>query len=150
MDSQVLVPALSAGAFVHAELGNAGLGLRLLGEIEPAPFISSLPEAFFAAARLGVQEDWRERTRDTWRDTRFDAAADAVLDGRWSDAAVVYEEIGARPFAALASLHAAEGLVAKGRRAEADQELRRALTFFRSVGATRYIREGEALLAASA
>jgi len=37
-----------------------------------------------------------------------------------------------------------------GRRAEADEQLRQALSFFRSVAATRFIREAEALLAASA
>jgi len=41
-------------------------------------------------------------------------------------------------------------LVEEGRRAEADEHLRRALAFYRSVRATRYIREGETLLAASA
>ena len=44
----------------------------------------------------------------------------------------------------------AQTLIDDGRRAEADEQLQRALTFYRSVGATRYIREGEALLAASA
>jgi hypothetical protein len=40
--------------------------------------------------------------------------------------------------------------VRHGKRAEADRELRSALAFYRSVGATRFVREGEALLAASA
>jgi hypothetical protein len=47
-------------------------------------------------------------------------------------------------------LRAAEQLVDEGRRAEADEQLGRALAFYRSVCATRYVREGEALLAASA
>ena len=55
-------------------------------------------------------------------------------------------------FSAAAFYHlcAAEQLVAEGRRAEADEQLRPALAFYRGVGATRYLREGEALLAASA
>jgi hypothetical protein len=40
--------------------------------------------------------------------------------------------------------------VEEGRRAEADVELQRSLAFWREMGATRYVREGEALLAASA
>ena len=44
----------------------------------------------------------------------------------------------------------AEELIQQDRRAQADVELRRALAFYRSVGATRYIREGELLLAATA
>jgi hypothetical protein len=58
--------------------------------------------------------------------------------------------MGAARSAALARLRAAEEFVKAGRRAEADDQLRRALGFFRSVGATRFVREGEALLAASA
>ena len=55
-----------------------------------------------------------------------------------------------KPDEAYARLCAAESLAARGRRAEADEELHAALAFYRSVGATRFIREGEALLAASA
>jgi hypothetical protein len=58
--------------------------------------------------------------------------------------------MGAARSAAFARLRAAEALVKAGRRAEADEQLHQALTFFHSVGATRYVREGEALLAASA
>jgi hypothetical protein len=58
--------------------------------------------------------------------------------------------MGARPYEAFARLRAAEQLVDERRRAEADEQLHRALAFWRSVGGARYIREGEALLAASA
>ena len=59
------------------------------------------------------------------------------------------DEIGDAELEALARLRAAEQLIAEGRRAEADEQLQRSLAFWRSVGATRYIREGEALLAAA-
>jgi hypothetical protein len=39
------------------------------------------------------------------------------------------------------------GACGAGRRSEADEQLAAALTFYRSVGATRYVRQGEALLA---
>jgi hypothetical protein len=58
--------------------------------------------------------------------------------------------MGAARSAALARLRAAQELVATGRPAEASDQLRQALGFFRSVGAARFIREGEGLLAASA
>ena len=48
-----------------------------------------------------------------------------------------------------ARLRAASALVAEGRRPKADEQLQAALAFYRSVGATRYIRRGEALLATS-
>jgi hypothetical protein len=41
-------------------------------------------------------------------------------------------------------------LAAQGRRSEVDEQLRPALAFYRSVGATRYVRDGERLLAATA
>ena len=82
-------------------------------------------------------------------DTPWDRAAQAVLDRRWVDAADAYDGMGALPYAALAALRAADAFVALGRRAEADVQLRRALAFYRPVGASRYIREGETLLAAT-
>jgi hypothetical protein len=45
---------------------------------------------------------------------------------------------------------AAEELIEAGHRAAGEAELQRALAFYRKVGATRYIQQGEALLAASA
>jgi hypothetical protein len=65
-------------------------------------------------------------------------------------AAALFDRIGTRPEAARARLEAAKQLAAEGRRAEADEQLQRSLTFWRSVGATRYLREGEALLALTA
>ena len=59
-------------------------------------------------------------------------------------------EIGARPNEAYARLRAAAQLVESGRRAQADEQLQKALAFWRSVGATRYIREGKTLLTKSA
>jgi predicted negative regulator of RcsB-dependent stress response len=62
----------------------------------------------------------------------------------------MYAEMGTRANEAFTRLRAAAQLVDAGRRAQADEQLQRALAFYRSVGATRYIREGEALLAATA
>ena len=74
----------------------------------------------------------------------------AYLLGDFVDAADRYADSGALVVAAHARLAAAEALAADGSRAEADEQLGMALAFFRSVGATRYIREAEVLLAASA
>jgi hypothetical protein len=51
---------------------------------------------------------------------------------------------------AYARLAAGRQLADAGRRAEASEHLRRALAFYRSVSARRYVLEGETLLAASA
>jgi hypothetical protein len=57
---------------------------------------------------------------------------------------------GARTTEARTRLIAAEELAAQGRRAESERHLAEALAFYRSVGATRWIRRGEVLLAKSA
>ena len=149
-DPQAVIPALAADALIHAELGELDLARALLDEIDAGPYIAAVPMAFFAAARTGHTEPWRRRVGEFWRKTPWDSAAAAVLDGRLGEAAAIYSEMGAHPFAALAGLRAAEALVAERRRAEANDQLTRALAFWRSVGATRYVREGEELLAASA
>jgi len=78
------------------------------------------------------------------------AAGGALAMGDFGAAAAAYAELGLRPYEARARLHAAARLVGEGRRREADEHLGGALAFYRTVGATRYIREGEGLLAASA
>jgi tetratricopeptide (TPR) repeat protein len=65
-------------------------------------------------------------------------------------AAEICAEMGAATQEAYARLAAARLLVEQGRRSEADQQLNRALAFYRSVGASWYLRQGESLLAASA
>jgi class 3 adenylate cyclase/tetratricopeptide (TPR) repeat protein len=117
------------------------------GSILGAP--SGLLDAAAVAVMLGREEE-------------FIAAAETVAGGPWLRAAVAYAEgdlgraaeilsdIGARPEEARVRLSAAAQHVAAGRRAEAEPELRQSLAFWRSVGAAAFVREGEALLAASA
>ena len=107
-------------------------------------------ELAFAAERVDRLQAVRAvverlQPRYVWTD-----AAVAMLDGDFEKASDILRRMGARPYEALAHLRAAQRLLADGRRTDADTELQKALTFWRSVGATRYIREGEALLAASA
>jgi class 3 adenylate cyclase/tetratricopeptide (TPR) repeat protein len=82
-------------------------------------------------------------------DSPWIRAARAVAQADFRLAADILAEIDAGTPEAFFRLRSAEQLVREGRRAEADEQLHRALAFYRSVGATRYIREGEALLAAT-
>ena len=82
---------------------------------------------------------------ELWR-----SLADAVLQGQLVEVADQLGDLGLKPDEAHARLGAARELVAKGRRIEADKQLGRALAFYRSAGASRYVREGEALLLESA
>jgi hypothetical protein len=102
---------------------------------------------------LDLPREVEERIRDVLRQaevrTPWVDGARAVLERRFVDAAEIYARMPFRPAEADARLRAAEQLVAEGRRAEADVQLERAIRFWRSVGATRYIRVGERLLAAT-
>jgi hypothetical protein len=79
-------------------------------------------------------DGFRNRRRTIWLD-----AAWCVVDGDWRSAAEIYRRIETPVDEAFALLHAG-----------GHDELVRALSFFKRVGATRYIREAEAQLAAIA
>jgi hypothetical protein len=82
--------------------------------------------------------------------TSWADAARAVAEGDLPAAADVMAEIGALSDEAYARLLGAERLMAEGREQDAQAQLSRALAFHRAVGATAYLRQGEALLASSA
>jgi hypothetical protein len=90
-------------------------------------------------AAIGRSDGFLEAAGTTDLHTRWLDAACAVAAGDFDDAAGIYAEIGSLPDEALARL-----------RAGSEAEVRQALSFYGSVGATRYIQQGEALLAASA
>jgi hypothetical protein len=77
-------------------------------------------------------------------------AGRAYAAGAFREAADILGAVGAAGEEAFVRLRAAESLIEADRRAEADAQLQRALAFYRSMGATAYIREAEALFAASA
>jgi tetratricopeptide (TPR) repeat protein len=99
---------------------------------------------------LGRSSDMAAVAENATVSIRWLDGARAYAAGAFEEAADVYAEIGSLPDEAYARLRAAEALVDAGRRAEADAQLQRALAFYRSVGATAYIREAESLFAASA
>jgi tetratricopeptide (TPR) repeat protein len=157
-DPQVLWPALAFGARALL-LVDAPRADRLVSEIFSewhAKELGSsgsesewLADLAVALPPLGRQDEFLDAVGKTtpspWR-----AAAAAYVSGDFLGAADQYAAIGVLPYAAYARLRGAETLIGAGRRAEADPELQRALAFWRSVGATAHVREGEELLAASA
>ena len=76
-------------------------------------------------------------------------AARSYFARDFARAADCYEAIGSLTDEAEARLRAARHLIKNGRADEAAEQLERALSFYRSVEATRFVREGEALLAAT-
>jgi hypothetical protein len=65
-------------------------------------------------------------------------------------AADIYADLGAVALEAEVRLIAGEQLIESGRRSEGEEQLERALAFYRGVGAVAYVARGESLLAASA
>jgi class 3 adenylate cyclase/tetratricopeptide (TPR) repeat protein len=157
-DPQTLFPALSFAAVASLELGRSRDAERLADELlalRPADHaiphhISPLLDLALVLAALGRSEELLEATKRATMRTRHVEAAEAVARGDYLAAADIYVKMGSLPNEAWARLRAAAQLVDAEERAAADEQLRRALAFWRSVGATRYVREGEALLAATA
>jgi tetratricopeptide (TPR) repeat protein len=157
-DPQVLWPSLAATALtvVGRDPDRAGeLMDELLAEWEARGRpISSLsdwtPTGAVVIVLTGRAERFLEASAGFADRSPWLRAAVAYVSGDPGTAADVYEEMGAGPAEAYARLRAAESLVREGRRAEGGAQLERALAFWRTAGATAYIREGEALMAASA
>ena len=153
-DPQVLWPAVAFAtrAVVSSDRESAdALLTELLTEwqergLPRAMELSWMPDAAIALTQMGREAEFLAAPQPSdpswWRQ-----ATDALLSGDPLRAAEIYSDIGSRPDEAYARLRAAEALIREGRRAEADVQLEHALAFWRSVGATAFLREGEALLA---
>ena len=145
-DPQALSPALSGLVTAYTTVGRRQEAETLLDEqlSDRRLLLWSLPTPLAGAvmqlgrvdavlAVLGEPENVWER------------AFEALLEGRFIEAADLYGGAAVLPGEALARLWAAERL----RGTERDAQLAKSLAFWRSVGATYYIRQGEALLAAA-
>jgi hypothetical protein len=156
-DPQILFRALAAAAHVHAEMGARQIAEKLAGEVLAAvasgqPLGYSVVEVHVLAWTLAEAGRGIELADalSSLRSVPWLRAAIAFATGDPIRAAEICAEIGAVTEEAHARLVAARQLVERRRRAEGDAQVRRALAFYRSVGATRYLREGKSLLAASA
>ena len=150
-DPQALVTSLVSAARLNVVLGRVDEGRELAHEaLAGKPVMWALTDLAWVAAELDCEAAVREWIEQIPIDTKWRGAARALLQHDFVTAADVFSDSGALDDEALARLRAAEQLVAEGRRGEADEQLQRSLAFWRSVDATRYIQEGEALLAHSA
>lgn len=151
---QLLDPCLAAFALIEAAAGDRTVAAAALREsLELHADYLWVRESIVAladvAAELGLTGELvaalETKSPTPWRD-----AALAFARGDYVEAAGLLEQIGTRPDEALARLRAARSLAQEGRPQEAADQLKRALAFYRPVGATYYVRAGEALLAKSA
>ena len=155
-DPQSLVPALSYSAFVLASAGDAEGATAAIAELAATNQALDAPlrgvwvvVAALALAELGREAELPGIVPGLAQSTPWGGAALAVARGDLVGAADLLHERGAATFEAHARLRAARRLAEEGRRAEASRQLTAALAFYRGVGATAAVREGEALLAAA-
>jgi tetratricopeptide (TPR) repeat protein len=140
-ESWNLFPALALHARAAVEsapdLVEASVEEFLASLTTNQPFwgAASLPD-LLAAAGAEHQAALRPLLDAASPPSRWYDAARAVIDGDLVRAADIYAEIGSQPDEAVARLEAAK-LSPAGR----DDELERAIAFFRSVGAHAYLRE---------
>jgi class 3 adenylate cyclase/tetratricopeptide (TPR) repeat protein len=156
-DPQTFFPALSFASVAFFEAGHPREAEELADELvaldalpRPLPHYMFLFELAWVFVGLDRTDEFAETMRHAVIRTRWIEAAEAIALGDYGRAADIYAEAGTRPHEAYTRLRAAVLLVEQGRRSEADEQLLQALAFWRSVAATRYVREGEALLAATA
>ncbi len=150
-EPQLLAPVLGDSAWIFLEAGRPRDAHTLAEEFLSAAgeALLSIESFMWVAERLGLRDETK-RVFEKAGGSPWNEVARAILEGDFEYAAERLDVIGAAPHAALARLRAAEALVEQGRFTEADAQAQKALAFWRSVGATRYVRQGEALLAASA
>jgi tetratricopeptide (TPR) repeat protein len=148
-DPQQLVPVLAGCARVFTETGRMKEAASLVDELSDLRgryrATWELCDSAVALLSLGRIDELRAGV-DAAEGTRWAEALQHYVTGEFDRAAEVFAEMGVPRDEADARLRAAAKLLGEGRRTEADDQLRRAVTFYRSVGATRYVREAEALL----
>jgi hypothetical protein len=154
-DPQIVLPVLAEVAFVEVELGSLEAARQHGEEFVSGPrYVSGGQRAdstFALVARdLQLERELRASLEATRMEDRWAPPVRAVLDGDYLGAAEMFGEMGLRTLEAHVRLRAGEQLLAAGRHSEAEEQLERSLAFWRSVGATRYVRRGESLLGKSA
>jgi len=154
-DLQVLVPTLGLSSLASVELGRLdearAAAEEVVGLITDASSVNlhRALDISWVAETLGCADAFRSLLAGANPENLWVKAFTAVLDRDFGLAADLFAEMGNATDGAYAHLKAADELVTEGHHAEADTHLQKALAFYRSVAATRYVRQAEALLAAA-
>jgi tetratricopeptide (TPR) repeat protein len=152
-DAQSVIPSHIYAAMIAIRSGRRDEASRhcdvALGEPTRAFLHHATIEFALVLQELGRADEIRDElaaypVRTLWHD-----AARAIVDSDLVRGADLLAELGMPTLVAHTRLAAARELSTAGRHREADAQLQAALRFFRSVRATRYVREAEALLAAA-
>jgi class 3 adenylate cyclase/tetratricopeptide (TPR) repeat protein len=156
-EAQAMNPNFSSAAFVLVSAGRhheaAGLVDAVLADMRSRKGSGLAEHAFLvlamAAGELGRHTDFLDATSEISGVTPWLAAGRAYAAGDVDGTLELSERLSV-PDSAWIRLRAAALLVEHGNQRAAQSQITRALAFWRSVGATRYIREGESFLAATA
>jgi class 3 adenylate cyclase/tetratricopeptide (TPR) repeat protein len=151
-DPQAVYFVLPACAHVFANTGDpegaTALARELIDALRDGVYVQFAVINFPILASVARQLDLSSEllgALDGHPSSPWSDAVRAYVTRDYVTAAEILGRIGTKPDEADARLRAAEQLMADGRRAQADEHLRQALAFYRSVGASRYVREGEGL-----
>jgi tetratricopeptide (TPR) repeat protein len=156
-ERQVLMPAYAEGALVLSTLGRradaSAFVDEAIGVVQTQVTSGNTDPSFvpfaLVAVDLGRAADFLEATESIGYRSPWLVAAHTYASGEGEQAVDLISRLSV-PHEAFARLRLAQALIAEGRRTEADRHLASAIAFWRSVGATRYVREAEVLLAATA
>jgi hypothetical protein len=157
-DLQVVYPALAFRASISTAAGDMDQAaayasdlLTRLADQDGVPSGAIWPADLAVVLQtLGRSAELVDLAAKVTTPTSWLQAASALARGEFRRAADQYAEIGSLPDEAFARLRAAEQLLATGQQAEGNTQLQRAVAFYRKARATAYLRQAEALLAASA
>ena len=153
-DPEVLIPSLLQCARGYVLLGRneeaREFAAQALDLTRDHPDLAEyLGQVNDVAKQLGIREDIRklleQAPANAWKE-----AALAGAQGDFVRSGDVYAKWSLPTFEAEARFAAAEELIAAGRRKEGEEQLERAMAFYRSVGATFFIQRGEGLVAQAA
>ena len=151
-DPQAIGPQIARRARVLLEQGRPAEVPALVDEIlglrdeHGALYYTWLIDLAWLLVDLGREEEMQtSASGGVWLEI-----GQTIVRHDFAAAADELERIGLRTDGAYARLRTAEKLASEGRNAEAQPHLEGALAFYRSVGASTYVRRAEALLPASA
>jgi len=154
-DPQTLIPCAALAATIEYEAGNVAVAESLIDEglalaAEGGGTYAIYPRWALIAEALGRGPALRHVIKTLNYRTPMLELVLAVLDHDWERAVDMLDQMGLPQEESVARVRYGEELIKQGRQAEGLEQLERALDFYRSVGATRFIRQAEELIAASA
>src|SRR5436190_16811540 len=155
-DPQTMVPALGSVAGLLAHDGRLEEARPLLDEALAicrdlvTPYYNFAPTLLVGVLDAGVEDEFAEIFGPHADSNPWTGAAVTAWRGDLLSAADILKRHGGKVLEADLRVRAAARLRAAGDTAGAEEQRRRAVTFYRSVGATERIREADTLLPATA